>query len=89
MPLFSKRHRRALVIEKTLKVSVPGCLRRRIWLILQEFDLLDVFHSSPRPLLPDQLRLEEPDDGLRQRVVVGMPRLPTEGSMPASASRSV
>src|SRR5690606_6534657 len=38
MSLFSKRHRRALVIEKTIRVSVPGCLRRRVWLILQEFN---------------------------------------------------
>jgi hypothetical protein len=47
MSLFSKRHRRALVIEKTLKVSVPGCLRRRIWLILQDFDFS--YHKRPNP----------------------------------------
>jgi hypothetical protein len=47
MSLFSKRHRRALVIEKTLKVSVPGCLRRRVWLVLQEFDFS--YHKRPNP----------------------------------------
>jgi hypothetical protein len=34
---------------------------------------LDVLETSPRPPAPDHLRLEEPDHGLRQGVVVGIP----------------
>jgi hypothetical protein len=37
----------------------------------------------------NHLDLVQPVDGLGQRVVVAVPLLPAEGSMPASASRSV
>lgn len=48
-------------------------------------NILDGAPGAPRA---NDLRLEEPNDGLGQGVVVAVPRLPTEGSMPASTSRS-
>jgi hypothetical protein len=50
---------------------------------------LNVFQRAPGPALTDDLRLEEAYDRLGQGVVVGVARLPTDGSMPASAKRSV
>lgn len=49
---------------------------------------LDRLTGFPRPPAVDQFRLVEAVDGLRQRVVVAVPLLPTEGSIPASARRS-
>jgi len=52
-----------------------------------------VFHgleAAPWSAAVDDLGLEQPVDRLRQRVVIAVPpTLPTEGSMPASASRSL
>jgi hypothetical protein len=50
---------------------------------------LDVLDAPPGPASVDLLRLIEPDDGFRERVVVESPVLPTDGSMPAWARRSV
>jgi hypothetical protein len=50
---------------------------------------LDLLDGVPRPTRLDQLRLEQSDDRLGQRVVDASPIDPTDGSIPASASRSV
>ena len=50
----------------------------------------DVFEVAPRTTWTNKLGLVEPNDRLGQGVVIyESPRLPTEGSMPASARRSV
>ena len=51
-----------------------------------------VLHRIVSPLTPasvDRLGLVEPDDGLGEGVVVGVPTRPTEASMPTLASRSL
>ncbi len=50
---------------------------------------LNVFETMPGPTSTDHLGLVEADDRFSQSVIVRVPRLPTDGSMPASASRSV
>ena len=50
-----------------------------------EFDTLEGFPGAP----VDEFGLVEAVDGLGERVVVKSPTLPTDGSIPASARRSV
>ena len=51
---------------------------------------LDVLRTTPGPASTGHLGLVEADDGFSQSVIVKeSPRLPTDGSIPASASRSV
>jgi hypothetical protein len=50
---------------------------------------LDGFEIAPRPASVDQLGFDEAVDRLGEGILVGIPDMPTEGSMPASASRSV
>ena len=50
---------------------------------------LDGLEGAPRSPSMDDLGLVEAVDRLGQRVVVKSPTLPTEGSIPASARRSV
>jgi hypothetical protein len=44
---------------------------------------------SPRPAPMNDLGLEQADHRFGERIVVVSPTLPTDGSIPASASRSV
>ncbi len=50
---------------------------------------LNRLERAPRTPPMDHLGLEQPDDGFRQSIVVRVPTLPTDGSIPASARRSV
>jgi hypothetical protein len=49
---------------------------------------LDLFDGPPRSAWSDQLGFVQTVDRLGQRVVIGLPTAPTEGWIPASASRS-
>jgi hypothetical protein len=50
---------------------------------------LDGFERPPRPTSMDDLSFVETVDRLGESIVVLSPTLPTDGSMPASAKRSV
>ncbi len=73
-------------LEKSMMVEPPYPFKR---------GELDVFEAAPRPLPADRFRLVQADHGFSQRIVCRStsasesPRLPTEGSMPASDNRSV
>lgn len=45
--LFSKRHERVILIEKTLKVSLPNRLRNRIWQVLSDYDFASQVVRDP------------------------------------------
>jgi hypothetical protein len=49
---------------------------------------LDLFDGPPRSAWSDQLGFVQTVDRLGRRVVIGLPTAPTEGWIPASASRS-
>ncbi len=51
--------------------------------------VLDRLKGPPRPASMDDLRLEQADHRLGESVIVRVATLPTEGSTPASAKRSV
>lgn len=67
-------------LQQALAVEPGDPLQRR------ELHILDLT-SGPPP--PNDLRLEETDQRLRQGVVVRVADAPTDSSMPASAKRSV
>ena len=50
---------------------------------------LDSLQRAPGSSPADDLSLEQPVDGFGQCIVIAIAKLPTEGSMPASARRSV
>jgi len=54
-----------------------------------EHGLFHRFEAAPRSAAVEDLGLEQPVDRLGQRLVAASPTLPTAGSMPASASRSL
>lgn len=50
---------------------------------------LDLFEVAPWPTPPNRFGLGQADDGLGRCMVVSVPTLPTEGSIPAFTRRAV
>lgn len=82
--------RPALPLRRGSRFLVDSC-RRRLFKTIDPFEGFQLFflQGSPRAAPPDHLCFVKAVDGLGQSVVIALPTLPWDGSMPAFTDRSV